>query len=339
MDVINRVKANIESFDNSSLLVRYILAASVFYSHMFAIYGLPEPSLLWGIHSLGWYAVNCFFLLSGILVSQSFHKNNIRIYFISRFLRVLPAYILAVTFSICLALIFVKPMTIGVLFKSIYLFFSNFLPISKNTLGISGAWIYSSLPGELNMSLWTIPYEVFCYVFIIPLFLTKKNIKIKIIIFFISVFFLFRLGVLNEGFHKDLFRVFLYFIIGMCTYRFLFLGNTIKLDSFIVTFCSILLYFVDVNILELLLNILIVFLVLLASFYFTNFLNLNKDMSYGIYLYAFPISQMMTVLIENIYYGMLLASMILVITSYFSYVVIEKPCLNFKKIIINKDIN
>lgn len=51
-----------KTFNNNSLELRYMLTFGVFYSHFFAIYGLPEPSLFWGTHSLGWYAVNLFII-------------------------------------------------------------------------------------------------------------------------------------------------------------------------------------------------------------------------------------------------------------------------------------
>lgn len=52
--VLNKLEINIKTFNNNSLELRYILTFGVFYSHFFAIYGLPKPSLFWGTHSLGW---------------------------------------------------------------------------------------------------------------------------------------------------------------------------------------------------------------------------------------------------------------------------------------------
>jgi len=74
--MIERISLNIKSFNNNQLLMRYVLALMVFYSHMLAIYGLKEPSFYNGGHSLGWYAVNGFFIISGVLIAQSYVKRN-----------------------------------------------------------------------------------------------------------------------------------------------------------------------------------------------------------------------------------------------------------------------
>lgn len=77
---LNRILRNIRTHDNNQLLLRYVLAFLVYFSHLHAAYGLPEPTIIF--HSIGWYAVNCFFILSGILVTQSYTRSTVIQYFL-----------------------------------------------------------------------------------------------------------------------------------------------------------------------------------------------------------------------------------------------------------------
>ena len=90
---LERIQQNTLSFNNNTILIRLLLSLTVFYSHFFAVYGLKEPSIPSGIHSLGWYAVNMFFFISGILVAQSFKNRDVLTYISARILRIMPAYL------------------------------------------------------------------------------------------------------------------------------------------------------------------------------------------------------------------------------------------------------
>jgi peptidoglycan/LPS O-acetylase OafA/YrhL len=88
----------LEQHDNNYTLVRLVLAASVIYFHSFALTSADGhvdsvSALMWPVTNVGGLAVKLFFLLSGLFVTQSFHKNHGFLDFVlKRFLRIWPGY-------------------------------------------------------------------------------------------------------------------------------------------------------------------------------------------------------------------------------------------------------
>ncbi|CAN7174539.1 acyltransferase [Pseudorhodoferax sp. LjRoot39] len=101
----------IESHDNNYTLVRLVLAASVIYFHSFALTGAtghvdPILELLWPVTDVGGLAVKLFFLLSGLFVTQSLHKNpDVLGFVLKRFLRIWPGYFVCLLVTAILAVI------------------------------------------------------------------------------------------------------------------------------------------------------------------------------------------------------------------------------------------
>lgn len=85
--------------------------------------------------------------------------------------------------------------------------------IANNGPIITGAWGESSIPSSLNGSL----FEIICYFIILPILLVNK-IGYKIILSFIFLYFLYRLGVMDNGIRIDLILI-NYFIIGVGMYK------------------------------------------------------------------------------------------------------------------------
>ncbi len=290
-NILNRLENNIVSFNNNSLSIRFILAFLVFYSHMFAIYGLLEPTLLWSKHSLGWYSVNGFFFISGLLVAQSYQNKSIFSYTMARFLRIMPAYVLSL-FVVLFCVFFFSNIHFSDewLLKFRFFLSHNFIPLSAVDTFMAGTWNYTSQPGALNNSLWTIPFEIFCYIVVIPFFLTNKKytIRIAFILMCIILFYVQLLGAISyNSIRLDLIRVIVYFGIGSTTY--LIIKNKRINVSFIVL--CIFLFFVEGSLKEMLLGFLIILGILFFGFYIKNIFNFQDDYSYGLYLYAWPISQ------------------------------------------------
>lgn len=339
----NKLKENIESFDNNSLLIRYTLAFAVFYSHMFAVYGLAEPTLFWGLHSIGWYGVNGFFFISGILVAQSYVKKDLIPYIMARILRILPAYIAALVISIVAAMLFGSlEFSYVFILKSINFILPNLLPINEIGAGMIGAW-NASQSASLNNSIWTIPFEVFCYMFIIPIMLLKIKLFYKFVIFIVSLYFIYKLGAIDiNGIRLDLIRVFFYFAFGVAVYSYLENKN---IKTLLAPLIALFLIYITESSgsTEFILNFLFISIILYIGFYFKSFISLKNDLSYGIYLYAWPISQAINgVGIQNIYIGLCIALVVLFVLSYLSWRYLEKPFLSMKnkfKYKISKEVN
>ncbi|KQN95867.1 hypothetical protein ASF01_15990 [Stenotrophomonas sp. Leaf70] len=91
------LRETIESHANNYTLVRLLLATSVIYFHSFPLSGMEGrvdhlSAWMWPVTDVGGLAVKLFFFLSGLFVTQSFHRNTDVVGFaVRRFLRIWPA--------------------------------------------------------------------------------------------------------------------------------------------------------------------------------------------------------------------------------------------------------
>jgi peptidoglycan/LPS O-acetylase OafA/YrhL len=156
--------------DNNFNLLRILAAISVLVSHAYPIaigQGTTEPlEDILGI-SLGTLAVLTFFAISGYFISQSFHNRRSVIEFaIARGLRIYPGLLVALLLTV---------FVLGPLFTKFELadFFSNretILYIPHNLrlwplqYELPGVFCENPIPKAINGSLWSLVYEVACYV-------------------------------------------------------------------------------------------------------------------------------------------------------------------------------
>jgi peptidoglycan/LPS O-acetylase OafA/YrhL len=169
-----------EGFRTNNLdIMRFVLAALVIVSHAFpitlggAMHGgkleldafEPVFRLTGGQASLGDLAVNGFFILSGVLIAHSFvHSKSLGGYLWKRVLRIYPAFLVATFLTACVAFL-----AGGV---------DSFAPIHWVRMLLldsyqgEGAFADSPVAGAVNGSLWTIRYEFGCYLLVAALGLT-----------------------------------------------------------------------------------------------------------------------------------------------------------------------
>lgn len=158
--------------DNAFDTIRLLAAAFVIFSHAFVLVdgresAEPLYNLSDGQITIGRGAVAAFFVVSGLLISMSFERSKSWIKFtINRALRLLPGLwvcvlVLVLFFGPVMTRLplpdyFQSPETLG--------FLGNLALIPRNH-SIGG--VFDGLPGSdaVNGSLWTLKYEVACYVF------------------------------------------------------------------------------------------------------------------------------------------------------------------------------
>ena len=146
-------------------LLRLMAALAVMVAHGDFLYRLHLPVLFPG-HSLGSVAVYVFFFISGYLVCQSWVREpDWRAFGIKRAMRIFPGLIVAVAFSV-----FVLGWAVTTLPSSAYWRAGGtWLNFANNSVGLATV---QTLPGvfesnpfarAVNGSLWTIRYEVSMY--------------------------------------------------------------------------------------------------------------------------------------------------------------------------------
>jgi peptidoglycan/LPS O-acetylase OafA/YrhL len=119
---------------------------------------------IFGTLSFGDVAVDGFFLISGYLITKSFvQTRSIRTYLLKRFLRIFPGY--AVSFWLCVLVL--APLVGAPSRPSVAILENQFhAMLTLLPPGVPGAFI-GLLSPSLNGPMWTIAYEFRCYLAVI----------------------------------------------------------------------------------------------------------------------------------------------------------------------------
>lgn len=142
---------------NGLNVVRLLLAAGVLFAHALLVAGVPAPEGT----DIGYWSVAGFFCISGYLVTRSATRLPARVFLRHRLARLMPAYwaCLLVTGLLLapLAASRLSAVTDGVL----YSLANAGLVVTRSSIG--GTPDAGNYPGEWNASLWTLPHELACY--------------------------------------------------------------------------------------------------------------------------------------------------------------------------------
>lgn len=330
----------IEKGNNNLDVVRIILAIMVIYGHGYFIVenggGKELLNQLFPFTYSGALAVQVFFFISGMLVTNSLLKNNSGMDFlISRFFRVIPAFIFTIIVTTCI----VAPLLTTVDLTS---YFSNDLfwdylktnPLIDVSYRLPGLFENNHMKGVVNGSLWSIPFEIRAYLglFALYLILGKRHLRLatylSIFIILIPIFDLnkytfinlnskdmklviscFSLGVLY-AINKNIIPVSINIPFGLFMLH-LFINDPLTSQTiFFFSACTFALWFSSIECIKK--------------------IKLKRDISYGIYLWGFLIQQTVASYIGE--YGVLKNQMVSIIfaliAGYVSNVVIERPCIN-----------
>ncbi len=168
---VSTIDDRVRTRDNCFSLVRLIAASLVIFSHCYPLSGniSAEPlARLVGILDLATVAVICFFVISGFLVAQSaVNSRSVTAFVAARFLRIWPGLALAALVTALLLGPIASTLSPKAYFSAagtwLYLLKIPFLDVGAY---LPGVFEKNPLPRGVNGSLWTIQIEVWLYVLV-----------------------------------------------------------------------------------------------------------------------------------------------------------------------------
>lgn len=288
-----------------------------------------------------------FFALSGFLVAGSLKRKPTATAFITlRGIRLVPALAVEVLLSALILGPLVTALPLDEYFKdaSFYQYFFNIIGHIKFDL----PGVFKTNPNtDVNVSLWTVPYELECYLVLLGLWALKVLNKRTLVLVFIAVIIAFytrrnfvnaySITASNLGIAPR--ALIVAFLCGLAISLY---SEKIKLSVPIalVMLCGLIATTLDYR---------TVFIAPIFAAYLVVFLGmthppkktflLQGDYSYGLYLFAYPIQQTYTLLFpahREWYFNAAFALFFGIIYAAFSWWVIEKPILSKKKSIVGK---
>ncbi len=348
-----------QSRDNNYNLMRFLAATAVMYSHTYSLIGekFHPYAKHFGI-TLGVFGVDIFFFTSGFLVTASLlRRPDIFAFAWARILRIYPALFIAVIISILIGLYF-SSLSLDDYFshRLVEKFFIRNINLMQGIVyRLPGGVFADNLKHGVNGSLWTLPWEVKMYAalffigvmaFFKPFFFKTKGFKI---VFSLLMIISLALLVVNYFTHftnnvriKPMFRFGYLFFLGATMYTF---KDKIYLSKIVFICCILVLALCEGNAKAyFIFHYLFIGYIILCFAYMPGekirkFNNLG-DYSYGLYIYAYPVTQSVIALNPGIT-GIDAFFIIFVITlmlSVLSWHLIEKRMLTLKdKYYIIKD--
>ena len=301
--------------------MRYFFAVSLIIVHFCT---LADVDQFWII--TGPIRVKAFFIISGFLVFYSYIKReDLKDYIEKRIRRILPPYFLVVISCVLLGF-FITSLSKQdyVTSKETYKYLiSNFSFLNFIQPTLPGVFESNPMPA-VNGSLWTMKVEVMFYVSVpIIFFLLKKynKLSIMITIFLFAIFYDYCFTMLYEQTNNSIYLLIRKQIGSQLVY---FYSGT-----FILLYFNYFIKYLKFSCLEPL-SFATILIGLAYNLKYLNFLRKYDNISYGMYLYHFPIIQVIIyykIPQYNIYLAFFIAFMLTIVISALSWRFIEKPII------------
>lgn len=331
---------------NNFHLIRHVAALCVILTHSFSIpTGLysEEPMVSLTGTSIGHYAVDVFFLLSGFLITQSVVRNHDLVHFVlSRVLRVFPALIAGV---------FLTAFVLGPIVSSRGLvdYYTDsavwqYALGAASTLSVDRSLpgVFAGLPeaGKVNIPLWTLKYELAAYALLgcLAAFVVARRrlLLVALVVALIGSYVVGRLYYpwpAAEGFISNFLHLVPAFLIGSAAYlcrRKIPYG--LPLTAFLLIASFVLQGTPAYELTEKLLFASVIFwLAFLPSSLSEAFAKIG-DYSYGLYIFAFPIQQTLYMAMPTItpIWLFVLSTLATLLIAALSWHFVEKPSMGLR---------
>jgi peptidoglycan/LPS O-acetylase OafA/YrhL len=333
---------SLKQHHNNFGFLRLLLATLVIISHSPEIIDGNRSreilTQLFGTLSFGEVAVDGFFIISGYLIVKSFENSSSTIgYFDKRVRRIFPGFL--VSFLVC---VFVIGPFVGLNLH--ILSYKDFLKLGVRAVMLNGTDLpaFVGLPyPNLNGSLWSISIEFRCYLLVVVLALAglyKRRIAISLITAALLIMTALKFRPVIPGTATLvgdpflLIRCFGAFCVGSCFYVF---RGSIPYNGKIASAAAAFLVagmFVPVlaeSCFLVLGGYLIFWLALSVRSVVLSAINGKDDISYGVYLYAWPIQSLLVYFfqLESPFLLSVIALPITYLIAYLSWRFVESPFL------------
>lgn len=336
---------------NAFDLLRVILALLVLISHGYLLTGRGnEPLDVFSKRqtNLSEIGVMGFFSLSGYLITSSFDRSsNILRYLKNRFLRIFPGYwvcLIITAFIIAPSIFYINNKTLtGFSFKgadsSLSFIYSNSL-LSIKQWSIGNVLQSSVYQDSINGSLWSLFPEALCYLLTIVLgvfgLLNKNKPVFLLLLVFVYIIYVVNINPTTQFGPTFLIlsnarKLYTCYLCGMCLYIFR--------DQFVIDVKGLLFILLSSITLLKFGGFLIIAPMALAILIIKGFstfqTSIKYDISYGLYIYAFPVEQLMYKAVPQSFSFPLYIMLCILLTGimgFLSFIAIERPFLRLKNI-------
>jgi peptidoglycan/LPS O-acetylase OafA/YrhL len=278
---------------NSYDFVRFCAASAVIFSHHFDLAGFAEPEVPLLDMDFGQLGVAVFFCLSGFLIAQSLERSSDPArFFAARCLRIFPNLTLVLLVSSGAALL---------AYGNIPHVWQHVAYVLHNLAMFVGGVVFT-IPGvlgdatraSLNDPLWTLPYELWCYVLLFVMFIPRGRWTAAGILALAAAFCLLRVASFDDRVIgplevDDFVNLDSYFFAGAALSLVWRAGERHALPIGIVGLIALLLIRGDVVQLQPI--ALAACIVGLGRSRAVAFFARGGDASYGMYVFAWPVQQ------------------------------------------------
>jgi len=338
--------------NNNFDFLRLIFALFVIVSHSYPLSGIENCDALCeltnGQMHFSYIGIKGFFIISGYLIFQSLNRSKgIIDYYWKRVLRLFPALLVVLLLTILLAPLVYENSAVSYLSnKTGWSYFYNNLSLYRMQYAIDGVFEKNPYGPAINGSLWSICYEFTMYIILSGLFLFRNNktiVKVSVVTLFLS--FLMLTVFFEDKLHRNLFYMDVSLFVNLGLF---FLGGVIlsvfeydkNKNSTLINAISLLIVIISIvtekyfSVIQFIfIPLLIIGLGIKSTKYINSVSGSVGDLSYGIYIYGFPVQQTLMYFFKLDYINLMLyASIISVVFAYFSWHLVEKKALKFKKI-------
>jgi peptidoglycan/LPS O-acetylase OafA/YrhL len=319
------VRQHTNAFD----LIRLVAASMVLWSHQLGLMGLPQTAPIAQLPNcdLGGVGVFIFFAVSGYLNTLSVIRHPSALAFlVSRAVRIYPALIVCVGVTVLIGACATPDIRSYFDYKLLSFIGKDVTLLNGVKFGVSHpVFLGSTSPNALNGSIWTLPYEIKMYILLaISIFALRYS---PVAAFFASMCGVLVIGLLAPD---SLWLNFsLLFISGALIASIQQLKN---LAAAILTAVSLAGFFAVIG-REYAASIiaLTATAIALGCIPLPPGLRPPLDLSYAIYLYAFPVQQLSTTLTKNFWIGLAFSAAITFLLALLSALFVEQPAQQRKQ--------